>query len=78
VRKAEEAWRKAEEAAAAMEREKQVRAVPASKVCQMASKKQALLMTLQRRAQEVAEDSEDAPEAPPVKVSRFRGAPFIH
>jgi hypothetical protein len=39
---------------------------------------QALLMILQCRAQEVAEDTEDVPKAPPAKVSQSGLAPNIH
>jgi hypothetical protein len=77
----EEAWRKAEEAAAATEKERQARAakaMPAPKVCRRASKMQALLMISQHRAQEVMEDSEDVPEALPAKVSQSGKAPCIH
>jgi hypothetical protein len=81
VKKAEEAQRKAKEAAAAAEKEKQVRAakaMPVLKVCQRASEMQALLTMPQRRAQEVTEDSEDAPEVPPAKVSQIGGALCVH
>jgi hypothetical protein len=64
-----------------MERERQARAAkaaPASKVCWVASEKQALLTMLQHRAQEVAEDSEGVPEVLWAKVSQFGGSPYIY